>query len=194
MRDMRNVAAEKTTPLRLDPDPARACSAPIRRRATRGRQRRARTETLALSSIASAGALVKARGATPGRRMTSVRSKQATASKKSNGTPTEMPPIVRNPEMRRRRVKLPEAMREIGVDEPALAETLAQLLWKRRNDKSEATAGIANDKLVMDLVKECARMLEVLKSVGNDSASDAPAILRLTHNIPRPVREGGSAQ
>jgi hypothetical protein len=29
MRGMRNVAAEKTTPLRLDPDPARACSAPI---------------------------------------------------------------------------------------------------------------------------------------------------------------------
>lgn len=33
MRDMRNVAAEKTMPLRLDPDPARACPAPIRKRA-----------------------------------------------------------------------------------------------------------------------------------------------------------------
>jgi hypothetical protein len=29
MRDMRNVAAEKTMPLRLDPDPASACPAPI---------------------------------------------------------------------------------------------------------------------------------------------------------------------
>lgn len=35
MRDMRNVAAEKTMPLRLDPDPARACPAPIRRNAMR---------------------------------------------------------------------------------------------------------------------------------------------------------------
>jgi hypothetical protein len=29
--------------------------------------------------------------------------------------------------MRRRRVKLPEAMREIGLDEPALAEALVRL-------------------------------------------------------------------
>jgi hypothetical protein len=49
MRDMRNVPAEKRRPLRLDPGPVRSCSAPIRRREVRGRQRRTRTETPALS-------------------------------------------------------------------------------------------------------------------------------------------------
>lgn len=85
MRDMRNVAAEKTTPLRLDPDPARACSAPIRRRAVRGRQRRTWTETPVLSLITSGDAQVEGSKVTPGRRMTSIRSKQATANKKSDG-------------------------------------------------------------------------------------------------------------
>jgi hypothetical protein len=82
MRDMRNVAAKKNHPPAAERDPARACSAPIRRRAVRGRQRRAWTETPVLSLITSGDAQVEASKATPGRRMTSIRSKQATANKK----------------------------------------------------------------------------------------------------------------
>jgi hypothetical protein len=42
--------------------------------------------------------------------------------------------------------------------------------------------------MLVDVLKECSRILEPPKSVGG--ASDVPAVVNLYHNVPRPVREG----
>jgi hypothetical protein len=100
----------------------------------------------------------------------------------------DLPPIIRNPEMRRRRVKLTEAVREIGLDEAAVAETLMEILVRRRKSPPNNSPDIASDKFLLDVVKESVRILDGAKSEANETAEVVPTILRLTHHIPRPVR------
>jgi hypothetical protein len=102
----------------------------------------------------------------------------------------DLPPLVRNPEMRRRRIKLAEAMREIGLDEATVAETLMEILMRRRKSPPNNSPDIAPDKFLLEVVKESVRILDGSKSVANEAEEDVPTILRLTHHIPRPVREG----
>jgi hypothetical protein len=205
MWDMRNVAAEKTKPLRLDPDPARACPAPIRRRATRGRRQRATIqgchesvnravaeflgEEPVLPLLANAHVQPQARETAKGSCAPRLAASPASASKSNKSAKTGLTPIVRNSEMRHRRWKLPEAMREVGLDEPALAEILMEIHARRRVSNPADAAKIANDKFLLEFVKDCARMLEAPKSAGDDAAGEAPTVLRLLHNVPRPDRE-----
>ena len=69
------------------------------------------------------------------------------ADRKKRDRTVELPPIVRNPENRRRRVKLPEAMREIGLDESALAEMMMQLLLKLRGASKHEAAEVASGQI-----------------------------------------------
>jgi hypothetical protein len=191
MWDMRNVAAEKTMPLRLDPDPARACPAPIRRKTMRLRrarelkpaEREAAEQVIAtflgeeamLSTNASAKATQK---------------QTVSRERKKSATPEDPPPIIRRPEMRQRRVKLAEAMREVGFDEAAVAETLMEILTRRRKPASSNSPDIAAEKFLLDVVKESVRILDGAKAAASETAEELPTIFRLTHHIPRPVRGG----
>ncbi|MFY9802503.1 MAG: hypothetical protein WA211_21195 [Candidatus Acidiferrales bacterium] len=84
---------------------------------------------------------------------------------------------------------MPEAMREVGLDEPALAEILMEIHARRRVSNPADAAKIANDKFLLEFVKDCARMLEAPKSAGDATGGEAPTVLRLLHNVPRPNRE-----
>ncbi len=189
MRDTRNVAAEKTMPLRLDPDPARARPAPILRRTVRSRKRRA-PKTISVDSAEQAIAKFLGEEA----KLSSTENTNATRKmtqspeRKNREAAHDVPPIIRNPEMRRRRVKLAEAMREIGLDEAVVAETLMEILTRRRKSPPDNSPDIAADKFLLDVVKESVRILDGAKSAANEMAEDVPTILRLTHHIPRPVR------
>lgn len=190
MRDMRNVAAEKTMPLRLDPDPARACPAPIRGRRERSNRQRMRkktrredTETVVADFLGEESKLSPAAGLSAAQQETESRNRRKSAA------PEDPPTIVRNPQMRRRRVKLAEAMREIGLDEAAVAETLMEILTRRRKPATDKSQDIARDKFLLDLVKESVRILDGTKSGADETEEEAPTIFRLTHHIPRPVRE-----
>lgn len=195
MRDMRNVAAEKTMPERLDPDPIHACPAPFRRAELRGRRRRAPSRAVQEHTEQTVATFVGEEPALS--RMASHHVMQKSTDspdRKKRDRTVELPPIVRNPENRRRRVKLPEAMREIGLDESALAEMMMQLLLKLRGASEHEAAEVARDKFLLEVVKESARMLDGSKSAGSEMPDEVPTILRLTHHIPRPVREGAVEQ
>ncbi|MGC2733384.1 MAG: hypothetical protein WA212_05760 [Candidatus Acidiferrales bacterium] len=189
MRDMRNVAAEKTMPQRLDPDPARACPAPIRRRTMRLR----RPRVLKLAERKAAEQVIATfLGEEP--KLSSNASPRATQkpterrSRKKSAAPADLPPIIRNPELRQRRVKLAEAAREIGLDEATVAETLLEILMRRRKPASSKSPDIAADKFLLDVVKESVRILDGAKAAASETAEELPTIFRLTHHIPRPVR------
>ncbi len=194
MWDMRNVAAEKTMPLRLDPDPARACPAPIRRTAIRSRRPRelkpAEREAAEQVIATFLGEEAKlSTNASPKPTHKPLESRE----RKKSATPADLPPIIRRPEMRRRRMKLAEAMREVGLDEAAVAETLMEILTRRRKSPSSESADVAKDKLLLDVVKVSVRILDAARSAETEAAEDVPTIFRLTHHIPRPVR-GNSAE
>lgn len=83
---------------------------------------------------------------------------------------------------------LAEAMREQGLDERALATVYIGVLdrfLQRGNAKG-------SEKTLVDLIKEIARVLQpvpVAKGVAAAKAkSDGEVIVRLLHDIPRPVR------
>jgi len=190
MRDMRNVAAEKTMPLRLDPDPARACPAPIRRRATRLRWLRVQkpverdaTEQAIATFLGEEAKLSSKASTNAAQKPTENRSR------KKSATPEDPPPIIRRPELRQRRVKLAEAMREMGFDEATVAETLLEILMRRRKPPTDNSPGIAADKFLLDVVKESVRILDGTKSAVSEMSEEVPTIFRLTHHIPRPVRD-----
>jgi hypothetical protein len=191
MWDMRNVAAEKTMPLRLDPDPTSACPAPIRRSAMHSQRsrpprqtRRKDTETVIADFLGEEAKLSTNASPKATRKPTERRSRKKSAAS------VDLPPIIRNPELRQRRVKLAEAAREIGLDEAAVAETLLEILMRRRKPATSDSPDLAADKFLLDVVKESVRVLDGAKAAASETAEDLPTIFRLTHHIPRPVRGG----
>jgi hypothetical protein len=191
MRDMRNVAAEKTMPLRLDPDPARACPAPIRRRATRLRWLRVQKPVERDATEQAIATFLREEAKLSSKASTNAAQKPTeNRSRKKSATPEDPPPIIRRPEMHQRRVKLAEAMREVGLDEAAVAETLMEILTRRRKPASSNSPEIAADKFLLDVVKESVRILDGAKAAASETAEELPTIFRLTHHIPRPVRGG----
>lgn len=111
-----------------------------------------------------------------------------TRARKKCAALVDSPPVIRNPEMRRRRVSLAEAAREIGLDEATVAETLWEILMRRRKTSSDKPAEIAADKFLLDVVKESVRILDGTRTAASETAEELPTIFRLTHHIPRPVR------
>jgi hypothetical protein len=96
--------------------------------------------------------------------------------------------IRRDPEKRKKRLKLAEAVREYGLDEAKVAELLHALAAKLSQNKEIGAVGVANAKLLLDVLKEITHVLEPQRAVGNSDSSDAPQFVRLIHNVPRPVR------
>jgi hypothetical protein len=96
--------------------------------------------------------------------------------------------IRRDPENRKKRLKLAEALREQGSDELKVAEVLHALTAKLTQNKEPGAAGVASAKLLLDVLKEITHVLEPQKAVGSSDSGDAPQFIRLVHNVPRPVR------
>jgi hypothetical protein len=83
-----------------------------------------------------------------------------------------------------KRVRLAEALRSSGLDELTVAQNYVVVVEKLRDERG-GTDGTR--KMLVDVLKECSRILEPPKSVGG--ASEAPAVVNLYHNVPRPVRD-----
>ena len=100
------------------------------------------------------------------------------------------PPIVicRNPANRRKRVKLAEACREVGLDETWVPEKVLWLGNKLSGGAPEEKVGTPGDKLLLDLLKVVILLLEPPRSPSGNSPGDTPEFSHFTHNIPRPVR------
>jgi hypothetical protein len=96
--------------------------------------------------------------------------------------------ISRDPENRKKRLKLAEALRECGFDERKVAEFLYALAEKLSRNNEAGAGGLAAGKLLLEVLKEVTHSHEPQKTTGNSDSSDLPPIVRLIHNVPRPVR------
>jgi hypothetical protein len=84
-----------------------------------------------------------------------------------------------------KKVRLAEALRSSGLDELTVAQNYVVVVEKLRG----GAAGVdGTQKMLVDVLKECSRILEPPKSPGG-GASDVPAVVNLYHNVPRPVRD-----
>jgi len=102
----------------------------------------------------------------------------------SPGAVTDLPAAGAVPGTPVKRVRLAEALRSSGLDELTVAQNY--VVVEKLRDGSGGTDG--TQKMLVDVLKECSRILEPPKAVGG--ASDVPAVVNLYHNVPRPVREG----
>ncbi len=116
------------------------------------------------------------------------KNKDAPATEKSPSVAELTGNICRNPEKRRKRLKVAEALRECGMDESRFADTCFGLTEKLSCNVENGPVGVANAKLLLEVLKEVAHYLEPPKTAGANEASDAPQFVRLIHNVPRPVR------
>lgn len=73
-----------------------------------------------------------------------------------------------------------EALRKKGLDEHAIADTYAQVV---DNLKGTKKAG-SNEKLLVEILKECTRQIEATQPVG-----DGAARVQLVHKVERPARK-----
>lgn len=85
----------------------------------------------------------------------------------------------------RKRVRIAEALRLEGLDERKLAKNYVVVIEKLGKGNGDAKSG---DKLLVDVLKECSRILEPPRATGA-GAGDMPAVVNLYHNVPRPVRD-----
>jgi hypothetical protein len=96
-------------------------------------------------------------------------------------TGVAMRPIRRH---RRKRVRLGEAFRKVGLDEQTVAETYVGVVETLRNNSTEDPV----QKLLVDVLKECSRVLEPPRGAST-GPSDQPSVVQLYHQVPRPERE-----
>jgi hypothetical protein len=82
-------------------------------------------------------------------------------------------------------VRLGEAMRKYGLDEHTIAETYAGVVQTLRS-KNE---GDGIEKLLVDVLKECTRVLEPPAKSTDRSGGDTLVQVQLIHNVPRPERK-----
>src|SRR5581483_9046309 len=76
----------------------------------------------------------------------------------AEGTSTAMRKVKPIKRRRRRLIRLGEALRTAGLDEQTVAETYVSVV-ERLRDKTEIKAASAQ-KLLVDILKECSRILE----------------------------------
>jgi hypothetical protein len=96
--------------------------------------------------------------------------------------------VCEDPESRKKRLKVDEALRERGLNESKLAAMYSGLAEKLSRNKEEGAVGVAAAKLLFDVLKELADWLEPPKTAGDSDPSEARQFVRLIHNVPRPVR------
>lgn len=92
----------------------------------------------------------------------------------------------------KKRVRLDEAFRARGLDEHEVADKYVVALRKlSRKKRQEGEGGV--EKLLLDTLKECSRILEPPRPASERASSDAPAVVKLIHRVPRPSRPGRRA-
>ena len=96
--------------------------------------------------------------------------------------------IRRDPDNRKKRLKRAEALRECGLDEATVAESLHALGAKLSQNTQVGAVGLANAKLFLHVLKESMHVLEPQKAAANSDSTDTPPFVRFIHNVPRPVR------
>lgn len=82
-----------------------------------------------------------------------------------------------------RRVKLPDAMRAQGLDEPKIAETLGEMVERLGKEAGEARP---SDKMLLEVLKECGKILEAYPAARGAGADAIP--VEMVHCVSRPVR------
>jgi hypothetical protein len=89
---------------------------------------------------------------------------------------------------RRVRVKLGDAMRSCGLDETKLADKFDSLVDRLSKKTSRS------DKLLLEVLKECCKLLEAYPAQRGASAEPVP--VQFIANVPRPERQAamGDAQ
>jgi hypothetical protein len=96
--------------------------------------------------------------------------------------------IRRDPDNRKKRLKRAEALRECGLDEATVAESLHALGAKLSQNTQVGAVGLATAKLFLHVLKESMHVLEPQKAAANSDSTDTPPFVRFIHNVPRPVR------
>jgi hypothetical protein len=82
------------------------------------------------------------------------------------------------------RIPIGEALRQMGLDEFAIASTYVHVVGKLTAEESDA-GGV--HKLLVDVLKECSRQIEASQPPARANA-DAPVIVQLVHAVSRPAR------
>jgi hypothetical protein len=84
----------------------------------------------------------------------------------------------------RKRVRLGKALRMAGLDEHVVAKNYVNVVEKLAKKTAEE-----NDiqKLLVDVLKECSRVLD--QPDAQNQPADGPAPVQLIHNLARPDRE-----
>jgi hypothetical protein len=213
---MRNAVAATTTPERLEPDPARACPAPMKeiaKMSNRGgldgkrngkiekdARRQGRTCEMRGAREIAGDAETSARERSKAAKV-SVCAKTVEAANTDgivgeNGcaavqSVAELTVIIcGDPDNRKKRLNLPETLRERGLDEAKMATIYVGLAEKLCRNKEQGAVGVAAAKLLFEVLKELTtHWLEPQKSADDSDPARAPQFVRLIHNVPRPVRE-----
>ncbi len=80
--------------------------------------------------------------------------------------------------------RLGDAFRRIGLDENAIAAGYADALAKLQ----KGNAGDAVEKSLLDILKECARILEPPRPADRSTSIDVNTVVQLVHKVDRPLR------
>jgi hypothetical protein len=80
-------------------------------------------------------------------------------------------------------------MRKVGLDEYMVAETYAGVVQTLRTRNE----GEGIEKLLVDVLKECTRVLEPPAKVADRAGGETPVQVQLIHNVPRPERRSLAA-
>jgi hypothetical protein len=84
----------------------------------------------------------------------------------------------------RRNERLGDAFRRIGLDENAIAAGYADALAKLQ----KGNADDAVEKSLLDILKECARILEPPRPADRSASIDVNTVVQLVHKVDRPLR------
>ena len=80
--------------------------------------------------------------------------------------------------------RLGDAFRRIGLDENAIAAGYADTLAKLQKGNADA----AVEKSLLDILKECARILEPPRPADRSTSIDVNTVVQLVHKVDRPLR------
>jgi hypothetical protein len=85
----------------------------------------------------------------------------------------------------RRSERLGDAFRQIGLDENAVAAGYADALGKLQRGNADDSV----EKSLLDILKECARILEPPRPADRSASIDVNTVVQLVHKVDRPLRQ-----
>jgi hypothetical protein len=85
----------------------------------------------------------------------------------------------------RRSDRLGDAFRRIGLDENAIAAGYADALAKLQRGNADDSV----EKYLLDVLKECARILEPPRPADRSASIDVNTVVQLVHKVDRPLRQ-----